>query len=94
LTLREEHRLRVFENRVLRRIFESTRDKVRGGWRKLHNVELHNFYCWPHTIRMTKSRRMRWAEHVARMRRRGIRIGYWWESQKKDTTRKTSEGLL
>jgi hypothetical protein len=45
LTLREKHRLRVFENRVLRRIFESKTDQVTGGWRKLHNEELHNLYC-------------------------------------------------
>jgi hypothetical protein len=68
LILREEHRLRVFENRALRRIFGPKRDKVTGGWRKLHNEELHNLYCSPSIIRMIKSRRMRWAGHVARMR--------------------------
>jgi hypothetical protein len=57
LTLREEHRLRVFENRVLRKIFGSKRGKVRGGWRKLHNEELHNLYSSPGIIRMIKSRR-------------------------------------
>jgi hypothetical protein len=57
LTLREEHRLRVFENRVLRRIFWSKRDEVTGDWRKLHNEELHNLYSSPN--RMIKSRRMR-----------------------------------
>jgi hypothetical protein len=65
LTLREEHRLRVFENRVLRRIFGTKRDKVTGGGRKLHNEELHNVYSSPSIIRMIKSRRMRWAGHVA-----------------------------
>jgi hypothetical protein len=65
--LREEHRLRVFENRVLRRIFGPRRDQVTGDWRKLHNEELHNLYCSPNIIRMIKSRRMRWAGHVARM---------------------------
>jgi hypothetical protein len=60
LTLREEHRLRVFENRVLRRIFGPNRDEVTGGWRKLHNEELHNLYSSPSIIRMIKSRRMRW----------------------------------
>jgi hypothetical protein len=65
--LREEHRLRVFENRVLRRIFGPERDEVTGGWRKLHNEELHNLYASPDIIRMTKSRRMVWAGHVARM---------------------------
>jgi hypothetical protein len=59
LTLREEHRLRVIENRVLRRIFGLTRDEMAGGWRKLHNEELHNMYSLPSVIRMTKSRRMR-----------------------------------
>jgi hypothetical protein len=67
LTLREEHRLRVFDNRVLRRIFGPKRDEVTGGWRKLHNEELHNLYSSPSIIRMIKSRRMRWAGHVARM---------------------------
>jgi hypothetical protein len=67
LTLREEHRLRVFENRVLRRIFGPTRDEVTGEWRKLHNEELHNLYSSPDIIRQIKSWRMRWAGHVARM---------------------------
>jgi hypothetical protein len=57
----------VFENRVLRRIFGSKRDDVTGGWRKLHNEELHNLYSSPSTIRMIKSKRMRWAGNVARM---------------------------
>jgi hypothetical protein len=57
----------VFENRVLRRIFGPKRDDVAGDWRKLHNEELHNLYSSPNIIRMTKSRRMRWAGHVARM---------------------------
>jgi hypothetical protein len=67
LTLREEHRLRVFENRVLRRIFGPKRDEITGEWRKLHNGELHNLYLSPDIIRQIKSRRMRWAGHVARM---------------------------
>jgi hypothetical protein len=54
LTSREEHRLRVFENRVLRRIFGPNRDKVTGDWRKLHNEELHNLYSSPNIIRMIK----------------------------------------
>jgi hypothetical protein len=66
LTLREEHRLRVFENRVLRRIFGPKRDEVTGEWRKLHNGELHNLCSSPDIIRQLKSRRMRWAGHVAR----------------------------
>jgi hypothetical protein len=61
------HRLRVFENRVLRRIFGTKRDEITGEWRKLHNGELHNLYSSPDTIRQIKSRRMRWAGHVARM---------------------------
>jgi hypothetical protein len=67
LTLREEHRLRVFENRVLRRIFGLRRDEVTGGWRKLHNKELHGLYSSPGIARVIKARRMRWAGHVAHM---------------------------
>jgi hypothetical protein len=59
--------LRVFENRVLRRIFGPKRDEVTDGWKKLHNAELHGLYCLPTIIRMMKARRMRWAGHVARM---------------------------
>jgi hypothetical protein len=65
LTLRED-KLRVFENRVLR-IFGRKRDGVTGGWRKLHNEEVHNLYSTPSIIRIIKLRRMRWAGHVARM---------------------------
>jgi hypothetical protein len=67
LTLREEHRMRVFENRVLRIIFGPKRDEVTGGWRKLHNVELHGLYSSPSIIRVIKARRTRWAGHVACM---------------------------
>jgi hypothetical protein len=67
LTVREEHKLRVFENRVLRRIFGTKRDRVTGGWRKLHNEELHSLYSSPSIIIIIKSRRMRWAGHVAWM---------------------------
>jgi hypothetical protein len=74
-------RLRVFENRVLRKIFGPKRDEMTRGWRKLDN-ELHNLYSSPSIIRMIKSRRMRCAGHVARMGRRGMHIGYWWENQK------------
>jgi hypothetical protein len=66
LTLREEHRLRVFENRVLRKIFGPKREEDRS-WRKLHNDGLHSLYSWPNIVRVITSRRMRWAEHVARM---------------------------
>jgi hypothetical protein len=65
--LREEHRLRVFENRVLRRIFGPRRDEVTGEWRKMHDEELHNLYSSPDIIRQVKSSRMRWAGHVACM---------------------------
>jgi hypothetical protein len=65
--LREERRLRVFENKVLRRIFGPRRDEVTGEWRKLHNEELNDLYCSPNIVRVIKSRRTRWAGHVARM---------------------------
>jgi hypothetical protein len=65
--IKEEQRLRVFENRVLRRIFGPKRDGVREKWRKLHSGELHNLYSSPDIIRQIKSRIMRWAGHVARM---------------------------
>jgi hypothetical protein len=66
LNLREEHRLRVSENRVLRRIFGPKRD-VDGSWRKLHNDELHNLISLPNIFRVIKSRRMRWAGHITLM---------------------------
>jgi hypothetical protein len=68
----EEHGLRVFENRVLRRIFEPKRDDVTGDWRKLHNDELHNLYSSPNIIRMIKSRRMRWRGRVTQTGRQGM----------------------
>jgi hypothetical protein len=74
LTLREEHRLRVSENRVLRRIFGPKRDED-GSWRKLHNDELHSLYSSLNIVRVIKSRRMRWAGHVARMGE--VFTGFW-----------------
>jgi hypothetical protein len=67
LTVREEHKLRVFENRVLRKIFGQKRDGVTGGWRKLHNEDLHSLYSSPSIIRIITLRRMRWAGHEAQM---------------------------
>jgi hypothetical protein len=73
LTLREERRLTVFENMVLRRIFWPKENELTGEWRKLHNEELNDLYCSLSTLRMIKWRRMRWAGHVARMgERRGV----------------------
>jgi hypothetical protein len=71
-----ERRLRVYENRVLRRIMGPKRDEVTGEWRKRHNEELHDLYS-PSVLRMIKSR-MRWAEHVARMGKREACTGFWW----------------
>jgi hypothetical protein len=68
LTLRDEHRMRVCENRVLRRIFISKRDEVTGEWRKLHSKKLCNLYTSPNIIRHIMRRRMRWVVHVAHMR--------------------------
>ena len=65
--MREERRLRVFENRVLRRIFGPKRDEVSGEWREVHNEERNDLYSSPSIVRMIKSRRMRWAGHVVRM---------------------------
>jgi hypothetical protein len=69
---------------MLRRIFGPKRDEVTGEWRKLHNKGLHNLYSSPSIIRIIKSRRMRWAGHVARMGRGGTRRGYWWERPHKE----------
>jgi hypothetical protein len=72
----------VSKNRVLRRIFGPKRDKVTGGWRKVHNGELHNLYSSSSIIRMIMFRRTRLVGHVVRMGIRRMHIGFWWESQK------------
>jgi len=82
LKLREERRLRVFENRVLRRIFVPKRDEVRGEWRKLHNEEVNDLHSSPNIVRVIKSRRMRWAGHVARMVEGRGCIEFWWTNLK------------
>jgi hypothetical protein len=81
LTLREKYRLRVFKNRVLRRLFRSKKGEMVGDWRKFHNEELHNLYSSPNVIRMSNSRRIRWAGHVERMGEK-FHIGFWWKTQK------------
>jgi hypothetical protein len=89
LTLREEHKFRVFETRVLRRIFGPRRDELTGGWRKPHIENLRNLYSSPSVIRMIKSRRMRWAGHVALM---GEEERVWvigGKARRKETTMKT-----
>jgi hypothetical protein len=78
LSLREERRLRVFENRVLRRIFEPKRLEITGEWRKLHNEGLNDLCSLPNIVRVIKSRRLRWAGHVARMGRGEVCTGFWW----------------
>jgi hypothetical protein len=77
----------LFENRVLRRIFVPKRDEVTGEWRKLHKEELHNLYSFPDIIRQVKSRRMRWAGHVARMGE--DRKVFGGKARRKETTGKT-----
>jgi hypothetical protein len=78
--LRDERRLRVFENSVLRRTFGPKRDEVTREWRKLYNEELNDLYSTPIIVRMIKSRRMRWAGHVARMRERRYGQGFGGET--------------
>jgi hypothetical protein len=78
--LKEELWLRVFENRVLRRIIGPKKDEVTGEWRKLHNEELNGLYSLPNIVRVIKSRRMRWAGHVARAGRGALCTGIWWET--------------
>jgi hypothetical protein len=78
LTLREERRLRLFENMVLRRVIGAKRDEVTQECIKLHNKKLNDLYCSPNVIRMFKARRMRWAGHVACMGIRALCTGFWW----------------
>jgi len=73
----------LFENRKLRRIFGPSRYEVTGEWRKLHNEELNDLYCSPNIDRLIKSRRMRWAGHVARMGERRDYTGFWWGNLRK-----------
>jgi hypothetical protein len=82
LALRKKHRLKVFESRMLRRIFGQKRDEVTGEWIKLHNEKLHNFRSFPSIIRMIKLRWMRWADHIAQMGRRRKNMGYLRGSQR------------
>jgi hypothetical protein len=87
--LREEHRQRVFENRVLKRIFGPKRDEVTGECKKLHNEELHIVYSSPDINRQIKSRRMRWVGHVNAWERRGMCTRFDGKARRKETTGKT-----
>jgi hypothetical protein len=80
LTLRDEFRLRMFENRVLRRIFGPKRNEVTGEWRKLHNEELNDLYSSPNINRVIKSRKLRWARHVVPMGEGRGAYRIWWEN--------------
>jgi len=84
LTLREERKLRVFENRTLRRILVPRRSEVTGEWRRLNNEELNNLNSSPNIVRVIKSRRMRWAGHVARMGEERGCIGCWWGNRREE----------
>jgi hypothetical protein len=88
LTLREEHRLRVFENRVLRGVSGPKRDEITGEWRKLHDEELRILYSSPNIIRQIRSRRLRWAGHMARMGEECVQ-GFDGKARRKENTQKT-----
>ena len=90
MTLREERKLRVSENKMMKRIFGPRRDEVTRDWRRLHNEELNDLYCSPNIVRVIKSRRMRWAGHVARMgEERGVYRVLVRETGGKETTGET-----
>ena len=83
LTLREKRRLRIFENRVLRRIFEPKRDEVTSGWRTRHNEELNDPYSSPYIVRVIGSSSMKWAGHVTRRERRDVYRFLVWKTEGK-----------
>ena len=87
--MREKRRQRVFENRVLRRIFGPKRDDVTGEWRQVHNEELNDLYCSPNIVQVIISRIMRWVGRVARMRKEKAYTGFRWETWAKKTTCET-----
>ena len=82
LTLREETKLRVFDNMVLMSILGPRKDEVTGEWKRLHNEELNDLYSSPNIVRVIKSRRMRWAGHVAHMGEERGCIGSWWGNRR------------
>jgi len=87
--LREERKLRGFENTVLSSIFGPRRDEVTGEWRRFHSEELNDLYSSPNIVRVITSRRMRWAGHVARMGEERGCIGSCWGNRGKETTGET-----
>ena len=89
LILREERKLRVFENKVLRRIFGPRRDELTGDWRRLHNEELNYLYSSSNIVRVIKLRRMRWAGHVARMGEEMVCIESLWGNRRERNTGET-----
>jgi hypothetical protein len=83
--LREEHKLRVFENRALRRVFGPKREEATGDWRKLHDEKLNDLYSLPNIVQVVKSRRMRWVVHVARVgEERGVHRVLWGSQRERD----------